>query len=213
MSRWDDMRKRLQDLFQKAPDSNIAKLLRLAAEPMDEIEEVLWLIDAWRDLDTAEGTTLDAIGSNVGQPRGGVGDPIYRALIRSKIARNLSTGTIDSIIDVLSLALNSSPDTIRLVELSSDIVTTEPAAFRITEVPLARLNEMGMSSLQFVQLTKSVAPLAVRVDYVSFSGTFRFSNQNGVVESTAEGFSNIAGSSGGTIGNVYEGGNVPDLPV
>lgn len=207
------MRKRLLDLFEKGPESNISKLLKLAAVPMDELQAVLWQIDAWRELDQAKGTTLDLIGSNVGQPRGAVNDAIYRALIRSKIARNLSTGTIDSIIEVLALALDSEPTTIQLDELWQDPADPEPAAIRIAEIPLTRLNEMGMTSLQFVQLVKSVTSLAVRVDTVSFAGTFRFSSQNGVVETSPNGFSNIAQSTGGTLGNVYEGDNVPDLPV
>ncbi|AFC32127.1 hypothetical protein PM3016_5427 [Paenibacillus mucilaginosus 3016] len=212
MSFWEQMRKRLTDVFKKNPESNISKFLRLAAEPMDEIEAVLWQIHAWRDLDQAEGTTLDLIGSNVGQPRGVVSDPIYRALIRSKIARNLSTGTLDSIIEVLALALDSDPSTIKLEELSEDEVDPKPAAIRVAGLPYNRLDTMGISTTQFLQLVKSVVSPGVQVESIEFSGTLRLSDV-GAAKRPGLGLGDDAKTTGGTLGNVYAGDDTPELPI
>ncbi|WP_426447547.1 hypothetical protein ACP26L_25540 [Paenibacillus sp. S-38] len=179
---------------------------------MDEIEAVLWQIHAWRDLDQAEGTTLDLIGSNVGQPRGVVSDPIYRALIRSKIARNLSTGTLDSIIEVLALALDTDPSTIKLEELWEDEVDPKPAAIRVADLPIDRLDVMGLTTTQFLQLVKSVAAPGVRVETVSFAGTFELT-EVGAPDSIELGLSDDNRTTGGTLGNVYAGDDAPDLPI
>ncbi|MFA7468897.1 MAG: hypothetical protein WCY82_11640, partial [Desulfotomaculaceae bacterium] len=84
---------RLPDVFNKAKDGNIGKLFYVMAEEMFALKETFRRIDDWRDVDEAQGTTLDLIGGNVDQVRGQLIDETYRILIKSKIIRNMSDGT------------------------------------------------------------------------------------------------------------------------
>ncbi len=63
-----DVLRRLTDVFSKNPNSNIGKLLTIMADQIRELTETQNRIRDWRDIDQAQGTTLDRIGQNVGQP-------------------------------------------------------------------------------------------------------------------------------------------------
>ena len=57
-----------------------------------------------RNLDKAEGQTLDYLGANIGQFRSGEDDDLYRLLIKTRIIANLSIGdkpTIDKVMSIL----------------------------------------------------------------------------------------------------------------
>ena len=207
-----DMLRRLTDVFRKDPDSNIGKLMAIFAEQLQKLEQTVQRVEEWRDIDKAEGTTLDRIGENVGQPRGVATDEIYRILIKSKIARNLSKGDINTIITVLATALNTDPSEIRIVELYNDPVAPEPAAISIIQLPLKRINEVGMDPTQFARIVQRTVAAGVRVGVIELVGTFEYGSI-GDPPDLERGFADINQTFGGTLGAAYSPGNVPDLPI
>lgn len=204
---------RFSDVFNKDPNSNLGRLLSILHGQMKELDEALKIIRDWRAIDKAQGTTLDRIGLNVAQPRGAAADEVYRVLIQSKIARNLSKTDVNTIIEVLALALDCPYSDIRIEEKYNNITDPEPAALSLMKVPIKRLNEVGMSPLQFGQIIQRTVAAGIRVALVELSGTFRLSSQYAVLETSGFGLADPDMTTGGTIGEVYVPGYDYGLPL
>lgn len=95
----------LTDNYNKDPNSNIGKLFSVIGGEMEEFQESLNLIHFWRDIDNAVGITLDRIGGNVLEYRGGKTDDEYRNYIKIRIVANLSQGDIETLNTVASFLL------------------------------------------------------------------------------------------------------------
>ncbi len=205
MNALQKMLRRLTDNYSKDPDSNVGKLLNIAATEIEELAGAADKIRLWRDIDEAEGETLDRIGYNVQQWRGQADDGIYRILIKSKVARNRSDGSVNTIIEVLAITLDTEEENIVVQELWE----TEPAAIQV-DVPTALLNEIGFSFTQFGRLANRIVAAGVRAN-VLLQGTFEFSE---TLESDNEaGFSDANQEIGGYLGAVYDPADDPDLPI
>jgi hypothetical protein len=214
MSFFTDMLNRLTDAYRKDPQSNIGKIIKILVDELDLLKATFDRIEEWRDVDKAEGVVLDDIGRDIGQPRGAVTDEIYRVLLRAKVARNFSDGTIDAIIHVLSLSLNTDPREIQIKELYNDPESPEPAAIKLVQIPLRRLNEIGMSPKQFVQLVQKIVASGVRAASIELTGTFSFSSHTTQSEfSDTEGFSDINQTTGGYLGALFVDSNDVNLPI
>ena len=206
----DRMLERLTDVYTKEKDSNLAYTLQLAAEEIDELRETIQRTGDWREINEAEGETLDLIGYNVQQYRGQATDPVYRILIKSKIARNMSDGSINTIIRILAITLDTDRDRISVTPQWQE--DGEPATVYI-EVPTERLNEVGFSVNQFGRLCNRIVAGGVRAD-VLFEGTFEFSSQINEAETDSEaGFSDEDQEVGGYFGAIYDPLDDPDLPM
>ena len=68
-----------------------------------ELEKGFASINDSRNIDKAQGETLDKLGANVGQFRFGEDDDLYRLLIRIRIIANLSIGDIPTINKIMSI--------------------------------------------------------------------------------------------------------------
>jgi hypothetical protein len=214
MSFFADVLERLTDRYQKDPNSSVGKVIKILADELDLLKETFDRIEEWRDVEKAEGAVLDDLGMNVGQPRGAATDEIYRILLRSKVARNLSDGTIDTIIRVISIAVNAEPKEIRIQELYNDPSNPEPAAIGLIQIPLRKLNEVGMSPKQFAQIVQKTVAAGVRVASIELSGTFAFASQPSIIEtSDTEGFADEAGTVGGHLGAMFVDSEDSSLPV
>jgi len=87
----------LTDNYKKDVDSNNYKILDLGHQEHKDIMDNLRLIETWRNIDKAEGFTLDKIGKNVLELRNNRGDQEYRKAIKIKIRGNLSAGTVEDL--------------------------------------------------------------------------------------------------------------------
>lgn len=208
-----DMIRRLTDVFAKNPDSNIGKLMSIMADQLSRIQETVQRVEEWRDIDKAQGTTLDRIGENVGQTRGVATDEIFRILIKSKIARNLSKGDINTIITVLSTALDTDPSEIKIEELYADPIAPEPAAISLIALPIDRINEVGMNPAQFARIVQRTVAAGVRVGIIELTGTFQLASGDAVETDPNAGFSDDTQTTGGYFGYVYTPGEDEDLPI
>ncbi|CAM4013042.1 hypothetical protein [Mesobacillus zeae] len=201
MSIFQSILQSLPDAFSKKADSNIGRLMLILSNQIDQLNTALTKIDHWRNIDEAEGSTLEQIGKNVGQKRGLATDEIMRVLIKARIARNRSDGTINSVIDALSRSLNTSPSTIKLKALYQQ---GEPAALMIEDLPLTALNKVGMSVGQFAYITQQVVGAGIRITNIDVRGTFIFSSQPSNIEASFEfGFAPLDQSSGGRLGATF----------
>ena len=208
-----DMLSRFADVFNKNPNSNIGKLIGILYGQMDELNTSLEKVREWRDIDNAQGTTLDRIGQNVIQPRGAATDEVYRVLLKSKIARNLSKTDINTIIRVLALALNCDYADIRIQEKFNATIDPEPAALSLIRVPIKRLNEVGMSPRQFAQIIQKTVAAGVKVAQVELAGTFKLATVYDQLNNDPYGLGNIEMTLGGGLGEVYVPGNDYGLPI
>ncbi|KAF6591041.1 hypothetical protein [Paenibacillus sp. EKM205P] len=208
-----DLIKKLTDVFTKNPNSNIGKLFTIVAGPINDLETTFRTIEEWRDIDTAQGTTLDLIGGNVGQLRGAATDEIYRIMIKSKIARNLSKGDVNTIIRVIALAVGADYSEIKIQQKFSDPLDPEPAALSLMRLPLEKLNESGIELSQFVQIIQKTVAAGVSVQSIELAGTFEFGSLPEEYD-TERGWGSTNDSViGGRLGAVYEPGKNTDLPI
>ncbi|MEI2392220.1 DUF2612 domain-containing protein [Priestia megaterium] len=105
MTLFKEMISKLTDLFTKNENSNIGKTIRVFSDELEQVQATLEKTEQWRDIDDAEGTTLDLIGENVGQMRDNSSDEQFRLLIKTKIFSNLSIGDIESVNQLLRIYL------------------------------------------------------------------------------------------------------------
>lgn len=211
----DEMIRKLTDAYNKNPDSNIGKLILIIAEQYDKLHDTLTKIENWRDVNQAEGKSLDLIGKNVDQLRGVAIDEVYRVMIKSKYARNNSKGTINSMIEALTRTVNADPSEIKIRALYEDTLNYEPAALSIDRLPLEALNRVGLTINQFTEIAKRVSPAGVSVSNINLEGTFSLSSQSNVLETNRDtGLAPIDQSTGGTLGTIYEpSDNESTLPI
>lgn len=73
-------------------------------EQIQDLEDAFYQLITDRTIETAVGAQLDGIGSIVGEAREGREDEDYRLAIRVRILLNLTNGTIEQVIEILSLA-------------------------------------------------------------------------------------------------------------
>lgn len=201
----------LPDAYDKAPDSNISKLLRIYADDMQTLHKLAEKVESYRDIDQATGKTLDYAGDNINQRRGKTSDEIYRVLIKAKETRIRCSGTIDDIIESLARALDCSYNQIQIFS-DLDEGGTEPEALILKGLPLDSLNKVAMSATQFTQLVQKIVPSEVRVSSVILDGTFSFASGK-VVETSPQGFANTAMTTGGTLGGVFTPEDDYILPI
>jgi hypothetical protein len=206
-----DWLSKLTDNYKKDPNSSIGKLISIVDDEIEELKSTFQKIEDWRNINNAEGTTLDLAGENVGQPRGKATDEIYRVMIRGKEALNLSDGTINKIIEVLSATLDCDPSDISVFSMK-EIGEDEPAALVVKKAPLDALNRIGMSPGQFVQIVENATAAGVHVASVNLEGTFSFASGTNI-ETGEFGFADINAMTGGTLSGVFTSGNDYKLPI
>lgn len=80
------------------------------------------------------------------------------------------------------------------------------------KAPLDSLNSSGLSINQFLQIVESISAGGVRIAYVHLEGSFSFSSTNDL-ESSVEGFADIEGTVGGTLGGVFIPAEDYKLPI
>lgn len=204
---------RFVDYFRKDSTSNIAKLMSIFSDQLIQLQQTTERVGDWRNIDNAQGKALDDIGSNVNQPRGKASDEVYRILLKSKIARNLSDGSINTIISVISVALSVPTSQIRIVEKWHDELEPEPAALKMIEMPLKRINEAGLDPVNFVRIVQKTVAAGVKVQTIELSGTFEFGNLSNGID-LSRGFGDVENEmTGGYLGAVYTPAQDNELPI
>ncbi|AMX00406.1 DUF2612 domain-containing protein [Rummeliibacillus stabekisii] len=200
------------DYFKKNEGSNLYKLVSLFSGELERIKETNNLIVEWRDIDKAQGKALDLIGENINQSRGLATDEVYRVLLKSKIARNLSDGTINTIINVIAIALSTDKRSIKIVEGWTDELNPEPASIKLMEMPLEAINRAGIDPANFVRIIQKTVAGGVKVQSIELNGTFEFGDTSLAIDNS-KGFADIDGTTGGYLGAAFNPSTDQDLPI
>src|SRR5690606_26359548 len=201
--------RRLPDTYAKEKSSRLFRLFRVIAAEFAQVRGALQTTERYRDIDQAAGYTLDLLGANVGQDRGQVSDYTYRGLIKGRIARNLSSGDVDDITQIVSVMLSIPVSEVTVTPLWRRI-EQEPAAVEIA-APLNALAQYQLPPEQWAQLMQLIVAAGVRAA-VLLRGTFRFSKFPDQVEYGEHGFSDVDRTTGGTLGAYYDA-PTPELPI
>lgn len=156
----------LPTVLAKSKNSNIAKIFKIFDTHFSQLKETLRKTEEWQSINHAKGKTLDLLGDNVNQHRGQLNDDLYRIFVRGRIARNMADGSINKIIQALSVSLNCPPSAINIENyVLDDEGKREPAAIRIVSLPRDALSGLQLTPEQFMQLTGEVVAAGVSVHY------------------------------------------------
>lgn len=107
--------------FSESP--RLQDLIRIYVRQIQDLEDALVDLIESIDIDTAQSSSLDALGSIVNEPRSGRNDTDYRIAIKGKIILLSSRGTREDIIALLKSVLGS---------VSIQVDDVPPAAFIAT---------------------------------------------------------------------------------
>ena len=164
---YDNLAKNLPDAYKKNEESNNYKILKIEQEANGVSRSLLEGIEQILDIEKAEGKTLDLYGERFGQPRGQANDVQYRLMIKSKIARGLSSGNYSSVVDALAYTFNGDTNEILLRD------TEVPLVMTLEGIPLASVYEAGFSISQAMKIAENLMPAIVKLESVMFEGTFQ----------------------------------------
>lgn len=187
----EELIKNLPDSYRKDKDSNNYKLLSIFDYYIEKMRSSAEEMREKIKLDNATGKTLDLYGEMVGQVRGQATDDQYRMLIKTKIVRNLCSGSHKSTVDSLAAILNCKPSDISVKDTPNKMCSVT-----IGNIPLGTVLTAGLSTSQFEMLFKSLLPVGITFERFTYDGTFSFAATEGE-QSETEGFTDIEG---GTIG-------------
>ena len=198
----------LPDVYRKDTDSNNYKILNIQKIEVDGIKKDTEDVYNTLDLDQATGKTLDLYGDMLGQARGYATDDQYRVMIKSRIVRNLMTGSLDSIITAGCLMFGCEPNEMHIIEDSS------PAGVKVISLPYRVINYVGLSASQVIELIIKLVPVSITVKSAELQGTFEFGTTDSEYDED-KGFaiSEADQSIGGYVGYIYSAENEQPLPI
>jgi len=144
--------KHLTDNYKKDEKSNNFKLLDLSHQEHQQILKNTRLIELWRDVDEAEGFTLDKIGKNVLELRQNRPDADYRKAIKIKIRGALSAGTVEDLNIIAEILFDES--FISLTETwHQEEYNFEPAAVSLHLHGFNQDNQIFLRDIAFITRT------------------------------------------------------------
>jgi len=157
----DHAQRILDDLLEQFKDKpNLEAILTAIGRQAQDLEDAFWQLLLDRFLPNAVGAQLDIIGRIVRRDRADLSDDVYRAILRGKIAANLSSGTHPEVLRVVELCLDSD-NTGAIIE----VVLEYPAAVTIRVTEDALVVGLGPHVADLAQLA---AGSGVRVLFTYF---------------------------------------------
>jgi hypothetical protein len=147
---------RLLEQFKTKP--NVVALVSALVGTMQPLEAALWDLFTKRQLATAFGAQLDALGVIVGQPRNGLSDSDYARYLNARVAANASDGRIEDLISVTRLVLNDVATTITIarpgVAAVEVIVTGDLIADALAAIVISFLRDARDAGIRLVLRTQ-----------------------------------------------------------
>jgi hypothetical protein len=146
----------LTSAYARAPESAIGKLMRIVADLLEESFGSLQKVRLWRDIDQAQGTTLDKWGLNCGVAREGLPDDLYRLVIKVKMAAMISGGDLETLFGAISAITGIERGELRAYEIF-------PAKVWLT-IPIEKQDSLPVSASLLRRLIKRL--LAAGIGYL-----------------------------------------------
>lgn len=120
----------------------------------DQREQLKKILD-WQQLDNAKGKILDDIGRDYGVNRIDNDDDFYRFLIRLAKIKNHTDGSVNSIYNLISYALQVNPDEFS-IKFGYEI-DGEPNAIRVDDIPNEYSSDPRKTRILMKYLEQSIA--------------------------------------------------------
>lgn len=146
----------LSDRWYKEPDGNLYKLVNTFNAPLETKSDVEDKIAQWREINEAEGTTLDMLGGDRKAYRPSSSDDPYRFLIYIKSLMARAQGTAPSIVHIAGTALQNTE--------GFKIIRTGVRHVAIS-IPFSMLISLNMQKFILENLQKLLA-LGIWLDYI-----------------------------------------------
>lgn len=146
----------LADRWYKEPDGNLYKLVNTFNSPLETKSDVEDKIAQWREINEAEGTTLDMLGGDRKAYRPTTSDDPYRFLIYIKSLMARAQGTKPSIIHIAGTALQNDQG-FRIWKTATRHVAIS--------IPFSKLTDPRMQKFILENLQKLLA-LGIWLDYI-----------------------------------------------
>lgn len=159
--------------------SKVRALLTALCEVVQGIEDDTWACIEDRMLSTAEGAQLDQYGRVLGQPRDGLADEDYRALLGIRILANRSNGQADVILRVVAGLLGAD----RLQDTDGvHYRVLPPAAYELWWVSDDGVGDTGADRLALIRkILDEITPSGVSWSATDNSaGAFQFDSGPGL---------------------------------
>lgn len=179
---FDHVEAALAELVSRLDHPFIQALVRIFAEELQEIEDVLFALVVERFLDAAVGAQLDQWAKVVGERRDGFNDEELRDFIRARILSNLSNGEAPRLTTILSLLMRS--DNVRYAPVY-------PAAMAFDYIRSTPSSEARRTRVKAQMET--VAPAGVAIDAIveAPEGYFGFADDPDALGFGEGGFSEV----------------------
>jgi len=134
---------------------NLKRVIEISCKQKQDIEDALWSLFGRLDIEKMTGILLDKIGVIVGQERLGFNDSIYRILLYTRIAINMSGGTPENIISIFQILTQAG---------ETDFRELYPAAVQITSD-----TEPETGLLEYIKKAIETAlPAGVKLSFIGY---------------------------------------------
>lgn len=167
--------------------TNLDAFVSAFVDQIQDAENGAFELITERTLAAAEGVQLDGIGQIVGLARGGLSDADYRIRLQAQILINLSSGTIDEILEIIIL----------LEPTITDFRELEPATIITT------IYDITADPALIASIIRDARSAAVKSDlHYSLSPEaelFELASGDTIETSSTTGLANDAGTTGGKL--------------
>ena len=196
--------KNLPDAYRKTVDSNNAKLLDVEKSETDRLRKEIAAVYNSLDINLATGKTLDLYGEMLDQKRGTATDEQYRALLKSRITRNLSGVDHNSIVNAICITFDCDPADMLLAETDGKCEVT------LEGIPYEAISRINLDATTATQIIKMLMPAGVNFSALVFGGTFEFGGTE-IEYDEEKGFADVEQTIGGSLGYAPDTSKI--LPV
>ena len=226
----DNLMIRLPSYMKKEEEGTNYSLLSLGSLELDELKKVAEKLANTIVIDEAEKYNLDRIGENIQQRRGYLKDRIYKILLKARIKINISSCTVNEIIEILATIFETNAEDVEVEEpfwgtfkfssksdtpeyddygFNSGKLATNPTecAHIKLYIPPSSLNSIGFSRQWLEELMKEISAAGVSVE-LALRGTFAFASEPDQPEYNSE-----QGFDSGTLGAYFEPAAAKNLPL
>lgn len=155
----DELMAEISQYWANLEGTNIYNLVDSFNEPMTGLSQTAQKIENWREIKNAEGTTLDLMGRDREAYRPSDDDDVYRFLIYIRYLLSKAQGTIPSIVNITSTALQT--------DGGVDVFDTKMPHHIGIKIPANRVKNVEMQKFVIDKLQQMIA-LGYWLDVIVF---------------------------------------------
>lgn len=144
----DQLLSEASDHWDKNPGSNLYKLVDSLNAPLELISDDSIKVEQWREINQAEGTTLDLLGKDRQAPRTANDDALYRFLIYIRALLSRAQGTLPSIVNISATAFQTNARFIKIWQTGvRHIDITVPLAYQDSDLKKEKIITANLQQL------------------------------------------------------------------